>query len=78
MLLVRRAAWMLPLGLMMLGTGVVSGQNYPTKPIRIVTSGVGGSADFVARLIAQGVTGSLGQQVIVDNRATGIIQEWAR
>ena len=41
--------------------------------MRIVTSAVGGTTDLVARLIAQGLTASLGQQVIVDNRPTGII-----
>jgi tripartite-type tricarboxylate transporter receptor subunit TctC len=35
--------------------------------------GSGGATDLVARLIAQGLTSSLGQQVIVDNRPTGII-----
>ena len=57
---------------MLLGTDVVSGQTYPSKPIHIVTSGAGGSSDFTARLIAQGISGTLGQSVIVDNRA-GII-----
>ena len=48
-------------------------QVYPAKPVRIVASGVGGSGDFVARLIAPGLAGSLGQPVIVDNRASGVI-----
>lgn len=41
----------------------------------MVTSGVGGGADFIARLIAQGISGPLGQQVVADNRggAGGII-----
>ncbi len=43
-------------------------QAYPAKPVRIVTSGVGGSNDVVARVIALGLTGSLGQSVMVDNR----------
>jgi tripartite-type tricarboxylate transporter receptor subunit TctC len=33
-----------------------SGQTFATKPIRIVTGNVGGSADFVARLVAQGIS----------------------
>jgi tripartite-type tricarboxylate transporter receptor subunit TctC len=53
--------------------GAVSAQDFPTRPIRIVTSAVGGATDLVARLIAQGLTASLGQQVVVDNRPTGII-----
>ncbi len=44
---------------------------YPAKPIRIITSGAGGGSDFAARLIAQGLTTSLGQQVIVENRGGG-------
>jgi len=44
------------------------GQNYPSKPIRMLTSPVGGGNDFVARVIAPGISGPLGQQVIIDNR----------
>src|SRR5215470_17839744 len=49
-------------------------QSYPSKPVRIITSGVGGGNDFVARLIAQGLAAPLGQQVVVDNRGgiTGV------
>ena len=49
--------------------GAVSGQDFPTKPIRIITSGIGSGTDFTARLIAQGLAGPLGQPLIVDNRA---------
>src|SRR5262249_17031775 len=42
-------------------------------PLRIVTPGAGSSADVASRLIAQGISGPLGQQVIVDNRANGVI-----
>ena len=61
------------IGLMVLGAGVVSGQDYPNKPIRIVTGGAGGGSDFTSRQIAQGISGSLGQPVVVDNRASGVI-----
>jgi len=44
-------------------------KDYPSKPIRIVSSEPGSTNDFVARLIARGLTGSLKEQVIVDNRA---------
>jgi tripartite-type tricarboxylate transporter receptor subunit TctC len=43
-------------------------QDYPNKPIRIVTTTIGGGNDFTSRLIAQGMSGAFGQQLIVDNR----------
>jgi tripartite-type tricarboxylate transporter receptor subunit TctC len=72
MLIKRFVAWMFSIGMMVLGAGVVFGQNYPNKPIRIVASAAGGSGDFAARLIAQGLSGVLSQQVVVDNRG-GVI-----
>ncbi len=50
-------------------SGTAASQNYPNKPIRLVTSPAGGGNDLVTRMIAQGLSVSLGQQVIVDNRA---------
>jgi tripartite-type tricarboxylate transporter receptor subunit TctC len=48
-------------------------QSYPVKPIRIVTSEAGSGNDFSARLIAQGISPALGQQIIIDNRSTAVI-----
>ena len=45
-----------------------SAQNYPNKVIRIATAAVGSANDLVARIIAQELTRSLGQPVIVENR----------
>jgi tripartite-type tricarboxylate transporter receptor subunit TctC len=48
-------------------------QEYPSRTIRIVASEAGGSGDFVSRLIAQGLSSAIGQQVIVDNRGGGVV-----
>ena len=50
-------------------------QGFPTRAVHIVTSEPGGGNDFAARVIAQGLTGPLGQPVVVDNRggASGAI-----
>jgi len=47
--------------------------SYPVKYIRIVTAGVGGGNDWLARVVAQGIAGPLGQPVIVENRGGGVI-----
>jgi tripartite-type tricarboxylate transporter receptor subunit TctC len=78
MLRPRFVAWMFLAGMMVLGTRMVSGQNYPSKPIRIVTAAPGSGNDFAARLMAPGLTGSLGQQVIVDNRGIIAIETVAK
>ncbi len=51
-----------------LAVSAACAQGYPSRPIRFVTSAVGGGNDFAARLIAHGLADSLGQQVIIDNR----------
>src|SRR3970040_2832335 len=44
-------------------------QTYPSRPVRlIVPQSAGGSTDVVARVIAQRMSETLGQNVIVDNR----------
>ncbi len=47
---------------------MATAQEYPSKPIRLITSEPGSSLDLTARVIAQGLTTTLGRQVIVDNR----------
>ncbi len=51
-------------------------QNFPSKPIKIIVPfGAGGVADLTARAVAQKLSESLGQSVIVDNKpsAGGIV-----
>ena len=43
-------------------------EQYPSKVIRLIAPAAGGNADIVARFVSQGLTASMGQQVIVDNR----------
>jgi len=71
----RFAVRQLLIGLTISGMTVVSAQDYPSKSIHIITGTVGGGSDFDARQIAQGITGSLGQPVIVDNRPPILVGE---
>ena len=50
-----------------IATTVFGDENYPTKVIRITTSEPGSTNDLVARIVARGLTASLGQ-TIVENR----------
>ncbi|MGN6661755.1 MAG: tripartite tricarboxylate transporter substrate binding protein, partial [Achromobacter mucicolens] len=47
-----------------------SADTYPDKPIRmIVPYPPGGATDVIGRVLAQELTGALGQTVVVENRA---------
>ncbi|MBI3373129.1 MAG: tripartite tricarboxylate transporter substrate binding protein [Betaproteobacteria bacterium] len=66
---------MLTLALLVLSYGAIA-QSYPIKPLRlIVPDAAGGSPDTLGRILAQKLSDSLGQQVIVDNRpgAAGLL-----
>ncbi len=73
MLIPRFIAAIFSVGFMVLGAGVVPGQDFPNKPIRVVAGSLGGGSDFTARLISPGVSSSIGQSVLVDNRGGDII-----
>ncbi len=52
-----------------LGMKPVRAQDWPTKPIRIVTGfAAGGIGDLGARLLAEHITRTTGQQAVVENR----------
>jgi tripartite-type tricarboxylate transporter receptor subunit TctC len=62
--------------LLIAAVGVVPGalgQDYPTRPVRIVTATPGGGNDYLARILATPLGAALGQQVIVDNRASRLV-----
>ncbi len=71
----RRALLLAPAVLAAL-PGLARAQAFPAKPLRIIVPfAAGGSADVIARILAQGMSVQLGQPVQVENRggAGGII-----
>ena len=72
----RRAARLAPRALLcaalLLAAGQAAAQGYPSRPVRlIVTQAAGGAPDLIARLVAERLSRSLGQSVIVENRPGG-------
>jgi tripartite-type tricarboxylate transporter receptor subunit TctC len=50
--------------------GVALAQSYPAKPVKLVVGfSAGGPTDVIARIIAQDMTATLGQTVLVENKA---------
>ena len=56
--------------LLLTGVAPSSAQGYPTRPVRVVVGfPAGGPTDVIARLVAQKLSDSLGQQFFVENIA---------
>jgi len=61
---------LLVIGACALSGPLATAQPFPSKPIRMVApSSPGGPVDVIARVLAPGMTETLGQQVVVENRA---------
>ena len=71
MLIQTLRVWMAAVLLFLTSGVVVSAQpTYPTRPLRVVVFvPAGGAADLLARVMAQKLGETLGQTVVVDNRA---------
>ena len=65
--------WCVTASIISMNLDAAESRSYPSKPVRIVTSEVGGSADVAARMLAQGISPPLGQSMVVDNRPGGPI-----
>src|ERR1700754_1285181 len=66
--------WATRLGLMLAALAAfatpASAQSWPAKPVKIVVPfGPGGPADIYARIVGQELSGALGQQFVIENKA---------
>ena len=67
-------------GVLLAATGDADAQAWPTRPVRlIVPTGPGAATDVMARLLADGVSRTLGQPMVVENMpgASGILAHQA-
>jgi tripartite-type tricarboxylate transporter receptor subunit TctC len=64
-----KSAWIATIALALAGGALAQG-NYPTRPVTMVVGfAPGGGTDTVARIVAKNLSESLGQQVLVENKA---------
>ena len=55
--------------LLLLAPTIAHAQSWPSKPIHvIVSSGAGGTADILARIVGERLASALGQPVVIENK----------
>jgi tripartite-type tricarboxylate transporter receptor subunit TctC len=60
--------WILAAVLLLIGAAPSMAQHYPSRPVRVVVGfPAGGPTDVIARIVAQNLSDSLGQQFYVEN-----------
>ena len=69
----RSRVWIFSAVVAVLSADTACAQGYPGKPLRFLTTGIGGSTDLAARTVAQGLTDSVGWTVVVDNRGSTLV-----
>ena len=63
-------------GVMVLAAGTALAQDYPSRPIGVVTTAAGGGNDIQTRFMTPVMSASLGVPIVVDNRAgSGLANE---
>ena len=66
------AVVVLALGVTLLSAASAHAQDYPSKPIQVVvTTAAGGALDLVARTVADRLSASMHQPIIIDNQPAG-------
>lgn len=76
MLSLRSFAALISAGMIASGLAAAASDDYPSRPIRMMAPTAGGGTDFAARIVAQGLSAGLGQQVIVENRSAAVHGTW--
>ena len=56
----------------LVAAGTAQGQDYPTRPVRIISGfGPGSAGDMLARIVSQKLSPALGQQFIIEHKPGG-------